>query len=100
MRGRRRNADALGIDHFAHDTSRAVRRADENLGLRQTKILKSAGFEDFRRGYLLQTAEECIAPRVRAGEEDAQPAQGSCEKRIELACFSKGDSQRRVQASI
>ena len=84
MGGGGRNADALSVDHFAHDAAGAVGSANEHLQLLARQAGKHAGviIEDFGGGDLLQTAEEGVAAGVGAGQENAEPAQNGRKERI------------------
>ena len=67
-----RNANALGVDHFAHDAARAVRGADECLRLYFGQVRHRTGAMrciDLRRRDLLQTAEERVTTCIRARQE-------------------------------
>ena len=63
---RRRDRDVLHADHLAHDAAGGVGRRHER-GLKA----QPAG------GHHLQVAEERVGRRIRAGEEDAQPARAT-----------------------
>ena len=84
--GRRGHDNALGVDHLAHDAAGAVGRADEYLRLSQIQMAaERSRVVNLCGGDLWQAAEQCVAARVGAGQEDAQPAQKRREERIQLA---------------
>src|SRR5262245_9021386 len=98
VRRRRRDADALSVDHLAHYAAGAVRGADQDLCLVETQVSESTRLEHFRRGDLLEASEQCVAPRIGPGQKYAQPAEERCEKRIEVARLRERHAEGRVHA--
>ncbi len=87
LRGRRRDDDALRVDHLAHDAAGAVGRGHQHR--REAELLGRD---------LLQAAEQHVRRRVGAGQRDAEPAEHRAEERIEPARVREGEAQRRVEA--
>src|SRR5262245_43774722 len=96
------HADTLGVDHLAHDAASAVGGADQYLSmpLRGEGEGTAVGPIDLAGGDFLEAAEQGVAPRVGAREEDAQPTEDGGEEWVKHAGAGKGVAKRRIEAAI
>ncbi len=84
-----RHHDALGIDHFAHDSSRGIGCCHQVRA--NPKLIG---------GHLLQGTEQDICCGVRTGQGHAQPSQKRTKERVKRPGSGQSKSEGGIRSRI